>query len=75
MNQVLHIFRKDVRRHWLEIIVSLLLLIGFAWKMPIIWGQEPNSGEGQASRWLFGLLGVSLCLSYWFLIVLSLIHI
>ncbi|MGA7186903.1 MAG: hypothetical protein WBY66_00250 [Candidatus Acidiferrales bacterium] len=69
MNQVLHIFRKDVRRHWLEIIVSLLLLIGFAWKMPIIWGQEPNSGEGQASRWLFGLLGVSLCLSYWFLIV------
>ncbi len=69
MNQVLHIFRKDVRRHWLEIIVSLLLLFGFAWKMPMLWSEEPNFGEGQASRWLFGLLGVSLCLSWWFLIV------
>jgi hypothetical protein len=69
MNQVLHIFRKDVHRHWLEIIVSLLLLFGFAWKMPILWNQEPTFGEGQASRWLFGLLGVSVCLSWWFLIV------
>lgn len=68
MNQVLHIFRKDVRRHWLEISVSLLLLFGFAWKMPMIWSQEPNF-EVPLSRWLFGLLGISVCFSWWFLIV------
>jgi len=68
MNQVLHIFRKDVRRHWLEIIVSLLLLFGFAWKMPMIWRQEPNY-EAPVWRWLFALLGISLCFSWWFLIV------
>ena len=69
MNQVLHIFRKDVRRHWLEIIVSLLLLIGFAWKMPILWSPEPSFGETSLPRWLFALLGVSLCLSWSFLVV------
>jgi hypothetical protein len=69
MNQVLHIFRKDARRHWLEIIVSLLLLFGFAWKMPILWSQEPNFGKAQTSRWLFALLGICLCFSWWFLIV------
>ena len=50
MNQVLHIFRKDVRRHWLEIIVSLLLLVGFGWKMPILWSPDPNFGDAQISR-------------------------
>jgi len=69
MNQVLYIFRKDVRRHWLEIIVSLLLLIGFAWKMPILWGPDPRFGETPATRWLFALLGISLCFSWWILIV------
>jgi hypothetical protein len=68
MNQVLHIFRKDARRHWLEIIISLLLLFGFAWKMPMIWREEPNY-EAPVWRWLFALLGISLCFSWWFLIV------
>jgi hypothetical protein len=69
MNQILHIFRKDVRRHWLEIVVSLLLLFGFAWKMPILWSQESRLGEAPVSRWLFALLGISLCFSWWFLVV------
>jgi hypothetical protein len=68
MNQVLHIFRKDLRRLKLEIIVSLLLLFGFAWKMPMIWREEPNY-EAPVWRWLFALLGISLCFSWWFLIV------
>ena len=69
MNQVLHIFGKDARRHWVEIVVSLSLLVSFAWKMPIIWSQEPRFGEAPVSRWLFLLLGISLCFSWWFLIV------
>lgn len=68
MNQVLHIFRKDVRRHRLEIIVSLFLLFGFAWEMPMIWREEPNYVT-PVWRWLFALLGMSLCFSWWFLIV------
>jgi len=69
MKQVLDIFRKDVRRHWLEIIVSLLLLSSFAWKMPMLWTQVPRYGETPLARWLFALLGLSLCFSWWFLIV------
>jgi hypothetical protein len=69
MNQVLHIFGKDVRRHWLEVIVSFLLLFSFAWKMPMLWTQEPRDGETPLARWLFALLGLSLCFSWWFLIV------
>jgi len=69
MNQVLHIFCKDIRRHRLEIVVSLFLLFGFAWKMPIIWSQDPRVTEAPVSRWLFALLGISLCFSWWFLIV------
>jgi hypothetical protein len=69
MNQALHIFFKDVRRHWLEIVVSFLLLFWFGWESPIFWSQESNFGEGQASRWLLGLLGISVCFCWWFLIV------
>jgi hypothetical protein len=67
MNQVLHIFRKDARRHWLEISVSLLLLFGFAWKMPMIWTEDLSYEDRQ--RVLFGLLGFSVVLSWWYLIV------
>ncbi len=45
MGQILHIFRKDVRRHWPEIAVSLALLIAFAWNEPKQWigGFDPDS--------------------------------
>ncbi len=68
MSQVLHIFRKDVHKHWLEIIVSLSLLLWFGWKTPILWDQEHHFGDLEVSRRLFFILGVSLCLSWWFLI-------
>jgi NADH:ubiquinone oxidoreductase subunit 6 (subunit J) len=32
MNQTLHIFRKDARHHWPEILLSLVLLILYCWK-------------------------------------------
>ena len=34
----------------------------------MIWRQEPNL-EAPVSRWLFALLGLSVCFSWWFLIV------
>jgi hypothetical protein len=30
MNQIIHIFRKDMRRHWREIALSLAILAAFA---------------------------------------------
>jgi hypothetical protein len=69
MNQIFYILRKDVRRHWLEIVVSLLLLLYFAWKSPILWSPEPPFGPPRISRLLFGFVGVALCLCWWFLIV------
>lgn len=32
MNQILRIFRKDLRRHWPEILISLLLLALYCWR-------------------------------------------
>src|ERR1700728_4093907 len=69
MNEIFYILRKDVRRHWLEIVVSLLLLLYFAWKSPILWSPEPPFGPPRISRLLFGFVGVALCLCWWFLIV------
>jgi len=30
-NQILHIFQKDVRHHWLEIAVSVAVIVAYAW--------------------------------------------
>ena len=35
MDQVLHVFRKDIRRHWREIVLSIAILTAFAWSEPI----------------------------------------
>jgi hypothetical protein len=69
MNQIFYIFRKDVRRHWLEILVSLLLLLCFAWKTPVIWTTDTTFGSERWPVWLFLLIGVALYFSWWFLIV------
>jgi hypothetical protein len=37
MNQVLHIFRKDARHHWPEILASIALLIAFVMEQPYKW--------------------------------------
>ncbi len=37
MNFVLHIFRKDARHLYPEILVTLALTIAFAWAAPVQW--------------------------------------
>ena len=37
MQQILHIFRKDVRRHWPDILVSLAILATYVWDQPAEW--------------------------------------
>ena len=31
-NQILHIFRKDVRQHWREIVLSVAIVVAYAWR-------------------------------------------
>ena len=41
MAQILHIFRKDLRRFWLEILLALLAAGAFAWCYPWLWLPHP----------------------------------
>ena len=41
MNQILHIFRKDVRQFWREIALSVGLLAAFTWYEPGQWVSDP----------------------------------
>lgn len=74
MRQVLHIFRKDVRHHWPEIVVSLALVLAYAhyevrsWQMP---GGFVALGAGSffdGSFWS-GLLQFLLPVSWCFLVI------
>jgi hypothetical protein len=51
MNQILHIIRKDVRRHWPEILVSLGLTAVFVWYQPRKW-----TGQVFPVRFVGGML-------------------
>ncbi len=66
MTQILHIFRKDARRHWPEILVSLVLIAVFVWYQPRKW-----TGQAISIRFVAGLLNILpalLVLSWAFLI-------
>lgn len=67
MSQILHILRKDLRRHWPEIVTSLVLLSLFTWNQPRIW-----VGQAFEIRFFAGLIRfvpTLLILSWAFLIV------
>jgi hypothetical protein len=68
MGQIVHIFRKDVRRHWWEIILSMLLLGAFAWKAPREWAGQAY-GNGIDTRFWLGLLGPLVPIAWAFLIL------
>src|SRR5260370_11049118 len=40
MSQILHIFRKDTRHHWPEILISLALLLVYAILQPRTWTEQ-----------------------------------
>jgi hypothetical protein len=68
MNQVLYIFRKDVRKHRLEVAASLLLLLAFAWKTPLLWSDHSQYAN-RSSNVIFAFVGIALVLSWWFLAI------
>jgi hypothetical protein len=40
MGQILHVFRKDVRHHWPEVVLSTAILAFFAWTEPSQWAPQ-----------------------------------
>ena len=67
MSQIFHTFRKDARRHWVEILVSLLLLAVYTWQEPRTWGARVYAFGFM--RLLEGTVDVLLPVSWCFLIV------
>lgn len=78
MNQVWNIFRKDVRHHWIEIAVSLVLVVGFAWAEMNEWtrGAGVITGFGGGVI-LFGIargLAVPLLPISWMFLIARVVH-
>jgi hypothetical protein len=71
MSQTLHIFRKDIRHHWPEVLVSLLLLAAFVWHERAEWsGNFPSFSLLQI---LFSFVNTLLPLS-WCLMIVRVVH-
>jgi len=67
MNQTLHIFKKDARRFWIEILLSLAITAAFVF----LEGRARLSNEdtqGQTMRALANLLATLVPVSWWVLI-------
>jgi hypothetical protein len=48
VNQILHVFRKDVRQFWREIALSVGLLAAYAWYEPREWVPNPDPASWRA---------------------------
>jgi len=73
MKQILHIFRKDVRRLWMEILVSIVAVALFAWAIPKTWISVYVAAGSKPSREIGHLLYIIVPLS-WGLLIARLIH-
>ena len=72
MDQIIHIFRKDIRRHWREIALSLAILTAFAWNEPRQW-MPRRFGENPGLEFFSGWLGPMVVIG-WFLVIVRVVH-
>src|SRR5258706_16392613 len=68
MRQVLHIFKKDIRRHCPEILLSLTVLAAYVWHEPDQWVARELS-ENRLRNFLSGGLTVAVVVSWCMLVV------
>jgi hypothetical protein len=74
MSQILNIFRKDTRRFWPEIVLSLAIVAALAWIGPYEWKVEPHEHpELEALRQLAGLLAFLMIVG-WVLLASRAVH-
>lgn len=73
MNQFLHIFQKDARKHWLEILISLALLAMYTLHVSPLWPESPGYSYLHAGSIFFpfvsGFVTPALVLFWGFLIL------
>lgn len=67
MNQILHIFRKDARRFWAEILISLVITACFVCIGAYLW-LDTDDQHGQVLGVLAALLAMLVPVSWWVLI-------
>src|SRR5215470_15268595 len=68
MKQILHIFKKDIRHHWPEILISLTVLAAYAWNEPKQWAPR-ELVENRLRNFLTGGLTVAAVVSWCTLVV------
>lgn len=68
MSQILHIFRKDTRRMWLELLLSMLVMATMVWLYPSEWQVAGGASErGRTNNYVL-ILTILLTVSWWLLI-------
>jgi hypothetical protein len=72
VDQIIHIFRKDIRRHWREIALSLATLGAFAWNEPSQWA--PKQFDEYPGRLIFSQWFTPMVLIGWFLLIVRVVH-
>jgi hypothetical protein len=72
VDQIIHIFRKDIRRHWREIALSLATLGAFAWNEPGQWA--PQRFAEYPVRLIFSQWYTPMVLIGWFLLIVRVVH-
>ena len=73
MFQILHIFRKDARRHWLEILASLVLLGAYANHVLHPWPREARGMYLGRFFWMNEFIEAALIL-FWFFLILRIVQ-
>jgi hypothetical protein len=72
MNQVLNIFRKDTRRFWPEIVLSLVITAAFALIYPVQW--LPDTGERVRELQILANVLTGLVPVSWWLLIGRVVH-
>jgi hypothetical protein len=67
MRQILHIFRKDVRHFWIEILASVVVLSGYIWRVLHQWANPTTTSD--LPNFLQGLLMALTPISWCLLVV------
>jgi len=73
MLQILQIFHKDGRRHWLEILASLVLLGAYAHHVMHPWLREPSAMYIGRFFWMNELITPALVM-FWFFVILRIVQ-
>jgi ABC-type transport system involved in multi-copper enzyme maturation permease subunit len=81
VHQVLHIFRKDCRQFWPEIVSTLVLTLAFVWAYPYQWAS-PNDPRFSPDRGLLDLTHLQILASVitgllpvtWFFLTARVVH-